>query len=98
VVRREEGRQRAIGAGAVLEERGSRTRRRAAHALAIGVPLACVLFSALTRSRAFSVIGSAGILIGTALSKYSDIADGNRSTQRPDIYLRFTQPRTERHE
>jgi len=69
----------------------ARVRRRAANALTTAVPLACAVIGVLTRSRAVSMIGSAAIVIGTALSRYCDIADGNRSAQDPDVYLRFTQ-------
>ena len=63
-----------------------------AHALTIGVPLACSALHALTRLRTFSIAGSVAIVIGTALSKYCDIADGNCSADHPEHYLRLTQP------
>jgi formate-dependent nitrite reductase membrane component NrfD len=97
IVREETRRLETAGVHAALREPQSRSPRRAAHALTIGVPLACAVLHALTRARTFSIAGSAAIVIGTALSKYCDIADGNRSADDPREYLRFTQPHTAAH-
>lgn len=84
------------GVHKVLEEPQEAERYRTAKMLSITAPLACGALALLTRSWRLSIIASVSVIAGTALSKSSDITAGNRSADRPDLYLRFASGRDER--
>jgi hypothetical protein len=71
---------------------------RVAGVLSTVVPIFCYTLARLApaRARQISIAGSLCAIAGVALSKWSDVAAGQRCARDPDVYLRFAQPHAER--